>query len=744
MAQTIVRVAVPRPLYRLFDYELPPHLPVPAPGCRVRVPFGRSHLTGICVESKRFSGLHRGAGAERPLKPLHAVIDTAPLIDTALLALLRWAADYYHHPLGETLFTALPGWLRDGRPTSSLHRRRWSAASDAVPDALPPGASRLRACLGLLLQHGCAVDEHELRTAGFDARTLRTLQQRGLAVVCESPPAVIGRRRDNGQRSDGALVLTPMQQQALTAIAAGAHGFHCYLLDGVTGSGKTEVYLRTLSDVLAAGTAAQALVLIPEIALTPQTMARFEARFGAVAGYHSGLSERERARIWDDCRNGQVQVLIGTRSAVFAPFQNLRLIIVDEEHDGSFKQQEGLRYSARDLAVKRAREIDIPLVLGSATPSLESLRNATLGRYQHLHLPERTNGAPAPRLKLIDIRGMQLRDGIGPPLAQSITQHLAAGNQVLLFINRRGYAPSLMCTSCGWRPGCEGCDLPLTVHRHRPGLRCHHCGRRQPLPAACAQCGARGLLPVGHGTQRTETAVGSLFPGYPVIRIDRDSVRHASELAAHFDHIQQGRPAILVGTQMLAKGHHFPRVTLVGVLNADAGLFSTDFRAPEHTAQLIIQVAGRAGRAEHPGEVWIQTYNPEHPLLRALAEQGYQGFTRTELRQRESAGLPPARHLAVLRAEAPGIDAALQCLQHLTAELRTDGGVLPAPAALHILGPAPAPMVKKSNRFRAQCLLISATRRVLHGALDRIVAAHGERRTAGVRWHIDVDPYDLS
>jgi primosomal protein N' (replication factor Y) (superfamily II helicase) len=388
--------------------------------------------------------------------------------------------------------------------------------------------------------------------------------------------------------------------------------------------------------------------------------------------------------------------------------------------------------------VKRASELGVPLVLGSATPSLESLRNAALGRYRHLRLPERTNRAPAPQLKLIDVRGTELDEGIGPALARSVRQHLTAGNQVLLFINRRGYAPSLLCTRCGWRPECEGCERPLTVHRQPPGLRCHHCGRRQPLPPSCPRCRAGKLVPLGQGTQRTESAVERLFPDFPVIRIDRDSVRNAAELALRFERIQEGRPAILVGTQMLAKGHHFPQVTLVGVLNADAGLFSTDFRAPEHTAQLIVQVAGRAGRAERSGEVWIQTYNPEHALLRDLVSLGYEGFARSELSQRDGAGLPPAAHLAVLRSEAQSLDAALRCLTRLTEGLRaeTDGAA--------VLGPAPAPMTKKANWYRAQALLLSPRRHALHSALDRIVAEHGERSLRDARWHIDVDPYDLS
>jgi primosomal protein N' (replication factor Y) (superfamily II helicase) len=751
-ALTLVRVAVPRPLYRLFDYTLPPSLPRPLPGARVRVPFGRQSIVGICVEADSVPATTAFA---HPLKPVSAVLDDVPLLSPDLFALLTWAAAYYHHPIGETLFTALPTWLRDGRSPADFVERRWIASASACVDALPRTASRLRATLRTVLANPDGVADDIARGTGADPRSLRVLADRGLIMSAAGA-------RDDGTPAFSSvppvpsqLTLTSAQRQALDAITS-ARGYACFLLDGVTGSGKTEVYLRALAHALGAATpapavptgptipkvpAAQALVLIPEIALTPQTLARFEQRFAGVAGYHSDLGERERARIWHDCATGRCRILIGTRSAVLVPFANLKLIVVDEEHDGSFKQQEGLRYSARDLAVKRARDLDIPLVLGSATPALESLRNVALARYRPLALPERTNRAPAPALKLIDIRGLPLDDGISAPLARTMRQHLAAGNQVLLFINRRGYAPSLVCTRCGWCPGCARCEVSLTVHRQPPGLRCHHCGSQQPLPEVCGQCGANSLRPIGHGTQRTETAIERLFADVPVVRVDRDSVRRTGALARRLDQINEGKPSVLVGTQMLAKGHHFPAVTLVGVLNADAGLFSTDFRAPEHTAQLIVQVAGRAGRAERPGEVWIQTYNPTHPLLTALVNDGYAGFARTELRARDSSGLPPASHLAVLRAEAPTLAAALDVLTELTA------GAHPVPAAtskLDILGPVPAALVKRANRYRAQALVLAATRATLHRTLDRIVAVHGERRLPGIRWHIDVDPYDLA
>ncbi|MEQ9005653.1 MAG: primosomal protein N', partial [Pseudomonadales bacterium] len=444
----------------------------------------------------------------------------------------------------------------------------------------------------------------------------------------------------------------------------------------------------------------------------------------------------QRLDAWMRCRSGAASILIGTRSAVLTPFRNLGLIVVDEEHDGSFKQQDGLRYSARDVAVKRAQTLDIPLLLGSATPSLESLANAAAGRYRHLRLNERAGGARMPAFQLLDIRGHRLDDGISDRLGRIIRGHLDDGGQALVFLNRRGYAPALVCPGCGWQAMCRHCDMRMTVHHQPPALICHHCGHRQPPPNRCGGCGKSDLMAVGLGTQRTEAGLQRQFPDVPIYRIDRDSTRSQRRLEAQFAAIHSGEPAILVGTQMLAKGHHFPAVTLVAVINADSGFLSADFRAPERTAQLIIQVAGRAGRAERPGEVWIQTYQPDNPMLQSLIQDGYPGFAVRELANRHAAGLPPYRPMALIRAEGASADPVRALLQHLQEVMRTtveDGGI-------EVLGPVSAPIARRADRVRFQLMVLADTRRPLHRALRAVTAS--PPRQSGVRWSVDVDPYD--
>jgi primosomal protein N' (replication factor Y) len=717
----IVRVAVPRRLRALYDYSVPEGMPMPAPGARVRVPFGSTTLVGIAVEPAQ------SAGTAAPLKPVTALLDERALLDQGIVTLVRWAADYYHHPLGDALTSALPAALRDGASPASLYDIVWERTGTIQLSTLAR-APRQRDALAHLERAGGRASESALRDDGFDARTLRALEARGaVRALADLPFPPLA-------RAPSAVVLNPDQAAAVAAIAGAIGRFDAALLHGVTGSGKTEVYLHAISAALDAGR--QALVLIPEIALTPQTRRRFEERFGSVAVYHSSLGERERGQVWEACRSGRARVLVGTRSAVFVPFAELGIVVVDEEHDGSFKQQEGFRYSARDLAVMRARNAGVPIVLGTATPALETLYNVRQGRYRHLRLTARTGSAAPPILRIVDLRGQTLDGGISTELDQALGAHLAAGNQALVFINRRGYAPSFLCTLCGWSASCDRCEVRLTLHLHPPALRCHHCGAVRAAPEQCPSCAREALHPVGFGTQRTEQTLEARFPGVPVLRIDRDTTRGTARLEAHLEHIARGEPAILVGTQMLAKGHHFPRVTLVAVLNADAGFASADFRAPEHSAQLIEQVAGRAGRAEHPGEVLIQTFEPGNPLLRSLVHEGYDGFAARELDNRAAAGLPPFRAMALLRAEATPLDAAIDALARLVAPVRGS-------PRLDLWGPVPAPMARRADRFRAQCALVTDDRPHLGRLLDRIVAQADERALRAVRWSIDVDPYDM-
>jgi len=537
------------------------------------------------------------------------------------------------------------------------------------------------------------------------------------------------------------LILNDQQQAAFAAVQAKAGEFAAFLLDGVTGSGKTEVYLQLIRATLQAGK--QALVLIPEINLGPQTLSRFTRRFNArIALLHSARSDQERLMAWLAAREGEADIVIGTRSALFTPLPRLGLIVVDEEHDSSYKQQEGLRYHARDLALVRAQQEGVPIVLGSATPALETLHNAESGRYHWLHLSKRAAGAGAPRFIRLDVKSRLLDSGISEPLGKAIGETLANGQQVLVFLNRRGFAPVLCCHDCGWLSECPRCDARMTLHQQSGELRCHHCGYVKARPKQCPDCGQVDLRPLGAGTERAEQRLSILFPDYPVLRIDRDSTRRKGTLEQLLNQVQRGEPCILLGTQMLAKGHHFPQVTLVAILDADSGLFSADFRAGERMAQQIVQVAGRAGRAEQPGQVIIQSHLADHPLLVQLCEQGYAAFAKQALQERKAAELPPFSHLALLRAQATQpklglnfLDSACQLAENLQAELGS---------SVELLGPIPAPMERRAGKHRAQLLLKSANRAELHRLLTPwLVALEGQRSSARVRWSLDVDPMDL-
>ncbi|QKT03405.1 primosomal protein N' [Ectothiorhodospiraceae bacterium 2226] len=728
MPAPILRLAIPSPLRRTFDYLPPPGAAAEqlAPGVRLHVPFGRRRVVGLLLERVAESEVP----AER-LRPALAVLDDAPLVPPDVLALLRWAADYYHHPLGDAVATALPPLLRQARAPRVPAPQAW-ALTDAGRAALadPPARAAKQAALLQALARGAAA------AADLDAQfenwrpTLRRLLDKGWAEAASAPARCL-----QGGTPAHAPPLGKAQAAAVAAVRAQAEQFGVYLLDGVTGSGKTEVYLRLIEDAVARGQ--QALVLVPEIGLTPQLVQRFRARLGcAIAVLHSGLAEGERLSAWQAAREGRAGVLIGTRSAIFVPLARPGLLIIDEEHDASYKQQDGFRYSARDLAIWRGRQLGIPVVLGSATPSLESLHNARVGRYRHLVLPERAGTAQPPTTRVLDIRRAVLEEGLSPPLLDALARHLNAGRQALLFLNRRGYAPLLLCHDCGWMGECARCDVSYTLHRSSGRLRCHHCGSERPVPHHCQRCGSVDLRAVGYGTQRLEPALQAHFPDVPVVRIDRDAMRRKGSLEQAFAEAAADGPRILVGTQMLAKGHHLPNVTLAAVLDADAGLFSTDFRAAERLAQLIVQVAGRSGRADAPGEFLIQTRHPDHPLLQILLRAGYGAFANQALAEREQAELPPFSHLALLRAEAPQRAAAHDFLQQAAERADAADG-----DGVYALGPVPAALERVAGRYRAQLLLQAAQRTPLHALLNNLIpqleALPAARR---VRWSLDVDP----
>lgn len=732
MPGPILRIAIPSPLRRIFDY-LPPRQAIAEfiPGQRFLVPFGRSKQVGVLVAVS-----DRSEVPADKLKPVQKQLDTKPLFDTTVMTLLRWACDYYHHPPGEVFTTALPVLLRQEREAVARGIEYWRLSDSG--QALSPDhfkrAPKQQALYHLLEEYDVGVDATRLDAEMENWRpVMKRLVEKGWVEIDERPclPSPL-------EQTDTPPPLNSAQQQAVDAIGEHLDGFQPLLVEGVTGSGKTEVYLQAIDKVLSAGR--QVLVLVPEIGLTPQLLERFRRRFSLpIALLHSGLNDTERLCAWMMAQEGLAPIVIGTRSAVFTPMPKLGLIIVDEEHDPSFKQQDGFRYSGRDVAVVRAKRHGIPVVLGTATPSLESLHNALQGRYRHLSLPERAGTAVHPSIHLLDVRQQDMEEGISAPLQKAMHKHLGAGGQVLLFLNRRGFSPTLLCHDCGWVSHCQRCDAHMTYYARSGKLRCHHCGAERAVPPQCPDCGSLDLRPIGQGTERIEQALKKLFPDTGAVRIDRDSTRRKGAMDALLAEVHSGEGRILIGTQMLAKGHHFPNVTLVGILDADQGLFSVDFRAGERMAQLIVQVAGRAGRADKPGTVLIQTHVPDHPLLRLLVEKDYAHFARAALKEREEALMPPFSHLALLRAEAVDKRAPM----HFLEEARQLAEQLPH-EGIWLLGPVPAPMERRAGRNRAQLLLQAESRQALHKLLGAWAnQLEGIKSGRKVRWSLDVDPAEL-
>jgi len=721
------------PLAEPFDYLAPVGGPAPAPGSRVRVPFGRGERIGIVVDHPATSPL-----APQKLKTIGAVLDPVPAIGTELLRTLRWASDYYHHPIGAVLTHALPGLLREGRAIDEPPEPTWQLTDlgrAEVPERLARRARQQAKALAALRTR--ILTSSELKELEIGPDSIERLESKGW--IEPGPPHPAAAAADHDAPAGPPPELTADQRSVLATIAAtqtSAPGFHAYLLHGVTGSGKTEIYLRLIAGELAAGR--QTLLLVPEIGLTPQLVRRLRDRFGEeLAVLHSGLTERERFDAWRRAYRSEARLVVGTRSAVFAPLPAPGLVIVDEEHDASYKQQRGFRYSARDLAVVRAQRLNVPIVLGSATPSLETLHNALQGRYLRLDLPRRIGRAGSPRMRVVDLNRHASRQSLSTPLVAAIGQHLAAGNQVLLFLNRRGFAPALFCLGCKTTEQCSRCDARMTVHAKSGVVRCHHCGAERPLEWRCRACGTDRVA-VGAGTQRIDDELAVLFPSARIARLDRDSTSRKGSLAAVLGDVESGAVQILVGTQMLTKGHDFPRVTLVGVLNADQGLFGTDPRSHERLAQTILQVAGRAGRADRPGEVIIQTHYPDHPELKCLLDGDYTAFASLALAERRDAHWPPFAHLAVWHAEAARRDAALAFLEEVRASAAA------ASSDVAILGPAPLPMERKEGRYRAQLLLRSARRGPLHELLcSTLAAVRGSPTARRVRWSVDVDPLEV-
>jgi len=727
----ILQVAVPAPVAGTFDYLLPDKVPeqLAKPGARVRVSFGRQITIGVISATTSSSDFPRNR-----LKPILELIDDEAIIPDDLLSLLQWAASYYQHPVGEVFNTALPALLRQGQaaiPKSSALWKTICCDDNDVAHALSRAPKQAQ-IFNLINESETGLDAEQLNQLTSNWRGAvsaliekKLLEEKTLPLLPEHDlPPVEGPTLNDEQ----AAVIDSIKKEL------GSH--HVHLLHGITGSGKTEVYLQLSQAVLDQDK--QVLVLVPEISLTPQLTRRFEQRLGlSVATLHSGLNNQQRLNAWHCARTGMARLVIGTRSSIFTPMPQLGLIIIDEEHDGSYKQQDGFRYNARDLALVKAHKLDIPVVLGSATPSLESLHNARRQRYRLHKLNERANNSKPGRIELIDMCSQPLIEGISAKLLDKVKQHLDQNSQVLLFINRRGFSPLLMCHDCGWTTHCIRCDAHMTFHRYQSLIRCHHCGAESPAPKTCNECDSTELLAIGLGTERIEDVLKEKFPDTGVNRIDRDTTRNKGVLQEKLDQVHSGETGILIGTQMLAKGHDFPNVTLVAVLDTDQALYSADFRAAEHLAQLIIQVAGRAGRAEKAGEVVIQTHHPDHPLLQTLIHQGYEDFAEAAIEERRDANFPPHSHLVLLRCEAIKTEQgnqfmadAKQSLDHLSSKIE-------------YFGPLPAPMEKRAGRFRSQIILQSTDRKTLHQTLQQWLPHLRQFKSARkIRWSIDVDPYD--
>ena len=688
--------------------------PIPQRGVRVRVPFGRTSAVAIIVGYATESAYD--------LKPIDAVLDTQPILTDELLKLSEWMASYYHHPIGSVLETFLPAFARRGKQPNLSNELTWKVVDS--PDSPNFKRAIRQQEVWKFLQAFGPLSDSELAANKIPKNVLRALRTKSLVEAYEASVGV--------PEQTSRLILTDEQRHAVDTLVANLESFSVYLLEGVTGSGKTEVYLRVLEKVFDCGQ--QALVLVPEISLTPQTTDRFEARFPGVHTLHSMVPDGQRFSVWSKCRQGSVNVLVGTRSSVFTPFDNLGVIVVDEEHDASFKQTESLRYSARDIAVMRARELGIPCILGSATPSLESVMNSERGVYSRIRLSHRPGTAEMPKFHVHDIRGQLLDSGMSEPLLQNIQKHLDSNGQVLILINRRGFSPSFFCPECGWRARCDYCEVNLVWHEIPvPGLHCHHCLRHRPRPETCPQCHSPLLKPKGAGTQRMEGTLRERFPGEPIYRVDRDEIKTHRQMRNLYTRLRDSTRGILIGTQMLAKGHHFPNVTFVAVLAADGGFLSTDFRGPERTAQLIVQVAGRAGRAERRGEVWIQSYDPENPNLRSLVSHGYPGFLKSELDLRREARLPPFSHWSVIRVEGERMEETEEMIKQLMADVPENG--------VEKMGPVAAPIERIDNRYRFQGVIHSSRRQNLRQALD--VIERTRSKTKRIRWSIDIDPIEL-
>ncbi|MEX1214978.1 primosomal protein N' [Saccharospirillum sp.] len=723
----IADIAVPGPFAGPLSYRVEADQ-APVPGSRCLVPLRSRQVVGVVTGVRP-----AGTDDSDTLKSIIQVLDEQPLLSPDVLQLARWVSRYYLYDAHPAYMLAFPATLRAGEAAelNDEPRLELTVAGEHLDPYQLKGQRQREALAELQSLHksSLACTPALLRARGVERAHWKGLIDKRLLKqrTAELKPAT-----PEGALRQEALTLNSDQAAALKALPT--EGFSVQLLEGVTGSGKTEVYLQAMQRTLARRK--RVLVLVPEIGLTPQTLDRFQQRFqDSLVALHSGMTDKQRNNAWLRARAGEASIILGTRSAVLTPIPDLGLIVVDEEHDASYKQQDTLRYHARDLAIYRARLLNIPVVLGSATPSLESLHNARQGRYLHQILQQRASGQHRARLETIDMRQQKHEHGVSERLLHRVREHLNGGNQVLLFLNRRGYAPSWFCRQCGWMSDCPFCDARLTYHRGRHQMLCHHCGHQERPQQQCPDCGSTDLTPLGAGTERAEEALTAWFPDTPIIRFDRDSVANARDLEQQLARAHADGPAILVGTQMLAKGHHFERVTLVGIIDMDAGLFSADFRARERMGQLLVQVSGRSGRGERAGEVVLQTYHPDHPFFTPLLMQDYPTFATQLLAERQRSGLPPYGFLACLRSDSAYPQRAEQLLKEMATRLLAEAGI-------RVFGPLPALLSRRAGKHRFTLLVQSDHRSRLHSALQPLVADY-PRQQRHLTWHLDIDPIDL-
>ncbi|OTG95550.1 primosomal protein N' [Acinetobacter sp. ANC 3832] len=728
-----IRVAIPVHLYDCFDYKLSAEQYAQAEvGARVAVSFGRQHVTGIIVEKL---ALGEPIDPRFQLKFITELLDDEAIINPQVLALLKWSAQYYQFPIGEVMQAALPTLLRQGKPYNLL-ARMWKVLDLHAEEKVKRSVKQQDA-YKILKLHPQGTLENILNLSGIETATLKALEKKEII------------RRDLEEQNFKAepvqlaqMPLTPNEDQkkAIQTILKAQKKYQAFLLDGLTGSGKTEVYLQVMHEVLKQGK--QVLVLVPEIGLTPQTISRFQSRFHChIALLHSGLNDTKRFQAWQHAQTGKASIILGTRSAIYTPLPNLGLIVLDEEHDLSFKQQEGFRYHARDVALYRAHLESCPIILGSATPSIESYHLVQQNKMTKLELNQRAGIALMPKMHVIDLKIAKKKHGLSEQLIDEIAKRLEKKEQVLIFLNRRGYAPVLICESCAWQANCPHCDAHFTLHmKPYSHLHCHHCGTINRLPDACPQCNQQTLKPIGMGTAKVEESLNELFPNFPILRVDRDSTSRVGSWQRIYDQIQKSEPTILLGTQMLAKGHHFPYVTLVAILDVDAGLLSVDFRAAERTAQLIVQVSGRSGRGEKKGDVYLQTLRPDHPLLSILLDNDYRAFAKQTLSDRKLALLPPCRYAILIRCESKSQEENQKFLNEMSQLLRQQS----EENLIDIWGPIPAPMERKAGRYQAHVVLLSLDRAKMHFYIRQWWLQLLHAKPSQMKVTIDVDPQELN